>query len=122
MEEPNLAKYSSDFMKDVENISHKDSPETVIKFRNYRSKNPKFKVFDPENLNQIKKIEEYYGKKIKTFLDDFTGFDSEKLNLVPKKDNFDLKRILEDKETILKNKTDQAIKTLAHKEINKIKS
>ncbi len=97
------------FMDSVANESHQAEPALEIKFYNYEPKDRSFAKFDPVYFKQVKSIESHYERKINKLLKEYLSFDKDTLSLVPKKENADLKNILQSKLEILNKKSERAM-------------
>ena len=100
------------FLAKISKESHKRDKEMVIKFYNYEPTDKSFTKFDPVYFKQVKNIEQHYEKKINKLLKEYLVFDKDTMNLVPKKENADLKALLENKMKVLDEKYERAIREM----------
>eukprot|EP00826_Nyctotherus_ovalis_P053880 TRINITY_DN7031_c0_g5_i1.p1 TRINITY_DN7031_c0_g5~~TRINITY_DN7031_c0_g5_i1.p1 ORF type:complete len:138 (-),score=55.85 TRINITY_DN7031_c0_g5_i1:123-536(-) len=107
------------FLGKISNESHKNKPKLDIKFYNYEPIDKSFAKFDPVYFQQVKNIERHYEKKINKLLKEYLVFDKDTMNLVPKKENADLKSLLNDKMSLLNNKYSRAIREIMIDNIKK---
>ena len=95
-------------------------PVKEIVFKNYHPKyEGQYKV-ESGHLNAVKKMEEQYSNKIQRLIQEYALADNANINLVPKKSNMDLKRIISDRIEKLEKKTEKSILEYAI-ELNKNK-
>lgn len=107
------------FFSKIAKRSHKGKPMLDIKFYNYEPTDKSFAKYDPIYFKQVKQIEQHYEKKINRLLKEYLVFDKDTLNLVPKKENADLKDLFKDKMKQIDNKYERAVRELMGKHYHK---
>jgi len=93
-----------------------------IYFRNYIPNDKNFVLDKLQYVEKISEIENHYEKKMRKSVKDFINLEKNPLNLVPKKNNSDLKRNLAKKLEKLNKKTEIAILKIIKENINKQKA
>lgn len=91
--------------------SNKIDEEFTIHFRNYNPINH-FDNFVTEKLDYfdtIEEIESEYANKVKKAIKDFINLEKNPLNILPKKNNIDLKKNLSNKLAKLNKRTETAL-------------
>lgn len=92
-----------------------------IYFKNYIPLDPDFPIDRLPHFEKIAQIENYYERKMKKGVKEFLNLEKNPLNIVPKKNNIDLKRNLAQKLEKLNKKTELVILELIRENIQKQK-
>ena len=98
-----------DFPNNISKTSNKDYEEKPLVFKNYVPINHSFVIAKLPYFDQINCIEEKYGKKVRKAVKEFINLEKNPLNIVPKKNNIDLKKCLSSKLDRLNRRTEIAI-------------
>jgi coiled-coil domain-containing protein 12 len=93
-----------------------------IYFRNYIPNDKNFLMDKLQYFEKISEIENHYDKKMRKSVKDFINLEKNPMNLVPKKNNSDLKRNLAKKLEKLNRKTEIAILKIIKENINRQKA
>ena len=96
----------------LESLAKAPTASTVkIIYKNYHPKSPLLAELqvDCQHLEAVKQMEEQYNQKIQRYIKEYALTDNTNVNLVPKKPNSDLKRIIANKIEKLEKKTERSI-------------
>lgn len=98
-----------------------NNPEYMedILFRNYIPNDETFIVSRLPYFDLVKEVENNYNKKVRKYIKSFINLEKNPLNIVPKKNNIDLKRNIADKLSKLSRKTEIAILEIIKDNIKK---
>ncbi len=101
-----------------------NNKDTILQiyFRNYIPNNKNFLIDKLEYFDKISEIENQFEKKMRKSVKDFINLEKNPLNIVPKKNNSDLKRSLAKKLEKLNRKTEIAILEIIKENLKKQKS
>lgn len=100
------------------NLSNKKNNTNIgeFSFKNYIPIDKNFPIERLMYFEQITKVEKDYQKKVRRAIKDFINIEKNPLNIVPKKNNIDLKRNLGHKLSKLNRRTEIAILELISKQ------
>lgn len=95
--------------------------EKEIVFRNYYPINENFKVEKNNYFELIKETEQKVEKKILNEVKNFLNLEKNPLNMIPTKNNIDLKRNISDKLDLLNKQTEIAVSEIIKERVEKKK-
>jgi hypothetical protein len=98
-----------DFPHNLSNQRNINEMEREIRFKNYIPTDKDFKIETIKYFTTINEIEKAYEKKVRKAVKEFVNLEKNPLNVVPKKNNIDLKRSLAGKLEKLNRRTEIAI-------------
>ncbi len=98
-----------EFPDNLSNTRNINDVDKEIVFKNYIPSDKEFRVETITYFNTISDIEKDYDKKIRKRVKDFINMEKNPLNIVPKKNNIDLKKALTAKLEKLNRRTEIAI-------------
>jgi len=105
----NLFMKEVDFPNTINKTSNKETLDKQLIFKNYVPINPSFPVSKLPYFDQVNEVEERYVKKVRKAVKDFINLEKNPLNIVPKKNNVDLKKSLAGRLDRLNRRTEIAI-------------
>ena len=93
------------------NLSNKKNSSFIaeVKFKNYIPIDKSLTIEKLNYFDNIVKVEKEYEKKVRKAIKDFINLEKNPLNIVPKKNNLDLKRNLGEKLSKLNRRTEISI-------------
>ena len=98
-----------DFPNNICKISNKDYEEKSLVFKNYVPINQAFKIAKLPYFDTVNEIEDRFAKKVRKAVKEFINLEKNPLNIVPKKNNIDLKKFLSSKLDRLNKRTEISI-------------
>jgi hypothetical protein len=98
-----------EFPYNISNERNINEMDREITFKNYIPYDKNFKIETLTFFNNVNEFEKAYDKKVRKAVKEFINLEKNPLNIVPKKNNIDLKRALAGKLEKLNRRTEIAI-------------
>ena len=98
-----------EFPDNLSNSRNNNDVDKEVIFKNYIPFDKNFRIEQITYFNTISEIEKNYEKKIRKRVKDFINLEKNPLNIIPKKNNIDLKKSLTSKLEKLNRRTEIAI-------------
>jgi hypothetical protein len=105
----NKIRIDDDFPYNLSNQRNIEDMDREIRFKNYTPSDKDFKIEPLGYFSSVSEIEKSYEKKVRKAVKEFINLEKNPLNIVPKKNNIDLKRALSNKLEKLNRRTEIAI-------------